>query len=83
MPRQDTSFEIFKHGKAQQCKLVTFKRARRGGAVLPAHRWVTVTRCTGDKLATAARQRYHKNKPCRRGKGPHKQLFTRCPAQRR
>lgn len=84
MPRHGASFETVKRGRPQRCKRVTFKRARKGGKVLPQSRWITVVRCKGEKLETAARRRYRKFKPCRRGgKGSKKHLFVRCAARRR
>jgi len=60
------------------CKEVTFKRARRGGKVLPKSRWKTVLRCENRKL--------HATNPdqCRvGGKGKKAHLFKRCPGEMR
>lgn len=63
---------------ALDCKVITFKRLRRGGSLLPRSQWVTVTRCKGRRLrATNPDQ-------CRRGgTGPDRYLFAKCPPGQR
>ena len=59
------------------CTLVTFKRARKGGKVLPQSQWMTVPRCKTNKLKA------HNRKQCRvGGKGPKAHLFRPCSGKR-
>lgn len=68
MARRALTFETMERGKRLGCKRVTFKRARRGGKLLPKSRWISVIRCSGRHLkATNPRQ-------CKNRKG----LYVKC-----
>jgi hypothetical protein len=54
------------------CKTVTFKRAHRGGAVLPKSQWRTVERCTGHHLKATNRKQCKSDKTGR---------YVRCSAR--
>jgi hypothetical protein len=71
--RAALTFETMERGRRLGCKRITFKRARRGGKILPKSRWISVIRCEGRRLrATNKRQ-------CKNRKG----LYVRCAAGRR
>lgn len=59
------------------CTTITFKRAHKGGRILPRSQWRTVTRCKSRKLKA------HNRRQCRvGGKGPRAHLFASCTGRR-
>jgi hypothetical protein len=75
-------------GPKAGCTHVVFKRAKKGGKILPKSQWTEVMRCPTKKLSASAKRRYAREKEAREicrvgGKGPRAHLFTKCPRQKR
>ena len=65
------------------CTLVTFKRAKKGGRILPESQWMTVPRCKTAENGKPKHLKAHNRKQCRvGGKGPKAHLFRPCSGKR-